>query len=62
LIGPSFAAIAKKYKNNTANINYLSTKIIKGGSGKWGQVPMTPHPTISKKDADEMVRFILSKK
>ena len=62
LIGPSFSAIAKKYRNTTANTETLAMKIIKGGTGKWGNVPMTPHPTISKKEAVEMVRYILSRK
>jgi cytochrome c len=31
----------------------------KGGSGVWGQVPMTPHPNLSVADAEQMVKYIL---
>lgn len=62
LVGPSFVDIAKKYKNQPAIVDKLSNKIINGGSGSWGQIPMTPHPQISKKDAAEMVRFVLGSK
>ncbi len=37
----------------------LAAKIIKGGSGVWGQVPMTPHPNLSVADAEQMVKYIL---
>lgn len=60
LIGPSYVAIAKKYKNNDKNINLLADKIIKGGTGVWGQIPMTPHPKISTNDAKTMVKYILT--
>lgn len=55
--GPSFADIAKKY--TASDVSNLADKIIKGGSGVWGQVPMTPHPTLSKPDAEQIVKYIL---
>ncbi|HEY1024902.1 MAG TPA: c-type cytochrome [Sphingobacteriaceae bacterium] len=60
LIGPSYVEVAQKYENNDKNIDYLADKIIKGGSGVWGQVPMTPHPTLSSDDAKAMARYVLS--
>lgn len=62
LIGPSYLEIAKKYPANDKNINYLSDKIIKGGTGVWGQIPMSGHATIKKDDAKKMVKYILSLK
>lgn len=62
LVGPAYADVAKKYENNEANVKLLADKIIKGGSGNWGEVPMTPHPAISEADATEMVKYILSVK
>lgn len=61
-IGPAYAEVAKKYEPTEANINDLATKIIKGSTGVWGTVPMTPHPTISEEDAREMIKYILSLK
>jgi cytochrome c len=62
LVGPAYADVAKKYKPTTANIDMLAGKIIAGGSGNWGQIPMTPHPNVSKDDAKEMVKYILAVK
>lgn len=60
LIGPSFNEISKKYGNNKESIQLLVDKIINGGSGVWGEVPMQAHSQMSKEDAAEMVNFILS--
>lgn len=60
LIGPAYAEVAKKYENNAKNIEYLAGKIIEGGSGVWGEIPMTPHPDLSKDDAAEMAKYVLS--
>ena len=62
LIGPAYADVAKKYKNDDATVDSLANKVIKGGSGKWGDVPMTPHPQLSMDDAKEMVKYVLSLK
>ncbi len=58
--GPAFQAIADRYRNNEFAVRNLSAKIIKGGAGVWGQTVMSAHPQISKEDAGEMVRWILS--
>ncbi|WP_347156902.1 c-type cytochrome [Pontibacter chitinilyticus] len=60
LVGPAYADVAKKYEMNEKNIDYLSNKIIQGGAGVWGQIPMTPHPDLSKEDAAEMAKYVLS--
>ena len=62
LVGPSFADVAKKYEANDANLNLLASKVVNGGAGAWGEVPMSPHPAITQKDAKEMVKYILSLK
>ncbi|MCF6141252.1 c-type cytochrome [Flavobacterium sp. K77] len=62
LIGPSYLDIAKKYPLNDKNVAYLSGKIIKGGSGVWGAVPMSAHGSIKKEDAKSMAKYILSLK
>jgi cytochrome c len=62
LIGPSYLDIAKKYPSNEKNIAYLSGKIIKGGSGVWGTIPMSAHASLKKNDANSMAKYILSLK
>lgn len=60
--GPAYQEVAAKYENTEANIEMLAGKIIKGGTGVWGQVPMTPHDTMPVNDAKLMVKYILSLK
>lgn len=60
LVGPSYEEVAAKYEFNDKNVDYLASKIIAGGSGVWGQIPMTPHPDLSKTDAAEMAKYVLS--
>lgn len=62
LVGPSYKEVANKYPNNDATISQLAGKIKKGGSGVWGAIPMSPHPTLSDDDAKAMVKYILSLK
>ncbi|WP_315819263.1 c-type cytochrome [Paraflavitalea speifideaquila] len=61
-IGPAYTDVAAKYEATQANIDTLVNKIIQGGQGVWGPVPMTPHPSLSKEDATEMVKYILALK
>lgn len=60
LVGPSYQDVAAKYTE--ADIDHLATKIIDGGSGAWGDIPMTPHAGMSKENAKLMVQYILSLK
>lgn len=59
-IGPSFLDIAKRYSGKQNKLKYLTAKIIEGGSGNWGVRPMTPHPALSSKESENMVKYILS--
>jgi cytochrome c len=60
IIGPSHTDVAKKYEFTKANVEMLANKIIKGGVGVWGQIPMSAHPDISMSDAEKMARYVLS--
>jgi cytochrome c len=59
IIGPSHLDVAKKYDFTEANVKMLAQKIITGGSGNWGEVPMTAHD-IPAADAEKMARYVLS--
>jgi cytochrome c len=62
-IGPAYSEVAAKYSPAAdTTVNRLVTKIIKGGSGIWGTVPMTPHPALKPDDVKTMVAYILSLK
>jgi cytochrome c len=58
--GPAYQDVANKYENTEANVTMLAEKIMKGGSGNWGSVPMVPHPTIPEDSAKQLVRDILA--
>ncbi len=60
IVGPSHTEVAKKYEYTEANVKLMAEKIIKGGSGTWGQIAMTEHTDISQTDAEKMARYILS--
>jgi cytochrome c len=60
IIGPPHTEVAQKYEFTAANVSMLAEKIIKGGQGVWGQIPMTPHPDITVSDAEKMARYVLS--
>lgn len=60
-VGPSYTAIAARYKGQAGAINTLAKKIIQGGGGNWGNTHvMAAHPQIPMDDAREIVRYILS--
>lgn len=60
IIGPAHTEVAKKYEFTKANVSLLADKIINGGSGVWGQIPMTAHSDLSKGDAEKMAMYVLS--
>ena len=60
VVGPSFKEIAEKYAGaDDAMIDSLAGKVISGGAGNWGPTPMTPHPNLSKEDAQTVVKYVL---
>lgn len=61
VVGPSYKDVAKKYAAQDATAK-LATKIMKGGSGVWGAVPMPANPQINQADAETLVKWILSMK
>lgn len=62
LTGPSYKEIAVKYANTDTAMKYLAGKIIKGGSGVWGEIPMNPHPGMPADDAEQLAAYIISLK
>lgn len=57
--GPAYKDVAAKYENTPENIALLSSKIIKGSKGVWGEAQMTAHASLSPEDAAKMVKYIL---
>ena len=62
-IGPAYSEVAAKYSPAAdTTVDRLVKKVISGGSGVWGTVPMTPHPMLKPEDVKTMVTYILSLK
>jgi len=59
IVGPSYAEVAAKYESTEENVSLLAEKVINGGVGVWGEVPMPAHPGLSEEDAKDMVRYVL---
>lgn len=62
LVGPSFKDVAKKYAGDASATDKLAQKIIKGGSGAWGPVPMPANPQVSDADAKKLAAWVMSQK
>lgn len=62
LVGPSFKDIAAKYANDKTAADKLAVKIIKGGSGVWGPVPMPANAQVNEAEAKKLAAWVLSQK
>ena len=62
LVGPSYKDVAKKYAADKSAADKLAAKVIKGGSGVWGAVPMPANPQVNVAEAKKLVVWILSQK
>jgi cytochrome c len=59
-VGPSYIAVAERYKKEETTIKKLAQKVISGGSGVWGEYVMSAHPQLSLEQASDIVTYILS--
>ena len=62
LVGPSFKEIAKKYTGQKDAETLLISKVMKGGSGVWGAIPMPANSQLKEADAKTLVTWILALK
>ncbi|MBC7415746.1 MAG: c-type cytochrome [Herminiimonas sp.] len=62
LIGPSYKDVAAKYAGDSGAEERLTQKVLKGGSGAWGPVPMPANAQVSEAEARTLVKWVLSLK
>jgi cytochrome c len=62
LIGPGYKEVAAKYAGQKDAADKLAEKIVKGGVGAWGQVPMPANPQVSAAEAKTLATWILTVK
>jgi len=62
LVGPAYKDIAKKYAGDAKAADMLAAKIVKGGSGVWGAIPMPANPQVNEADAKKLATWVLGLK
>jgi sulfite dehydrogenase len=61
-VGPPYAAIAAKYKNDPKAFAQIDQQIHKGGSGKWGTTPMPAFQMVTPEETKALAEWILATK
>mgnify|MGYP002665191291 FL=1 len=60
LVGPSYKDVAAKYAGQKDAVDKLAVKIIKGGSGVWGPIPMPPNAQVNEADAKKLATWVMT--
>jgi len=60
MIGPAYSLIAARYAADPAAVGSLAARIIAGGGGNWGQMPMPAQANLSQEEAEALATWILS--
>lgn len=61
LVGPSYKDVAAKYAGDAGAVDKLAVKIMKGGAGVWGAIPM-PANNVTDAEAKALAEWVLSVK
>ena len=62
VLGPAYKDVAAKYKDDKGAVAKLTEKVLKGGSGVWGPIPMPANAQVNEAEAKKLVTWILSLK
>jgi cytochrome c len=62
LVGPAYKDVAAKYVNDKSALDKLTTKVVKGGGGVWGAMPMPANTQVNEAEAKSLVQWILRQK
>jgi len=62
LVGPAFKDVAARYAGQPGAAAKLADKIVNGGSGTWGAVPMPANPKVSADEAKALANWVLQLK
>lgn len=61
-IGPRYVDVADRYRGKGGAAETLTQKILKGGGGVWGQIPMPPNSQYNEEQVSQMVDALLALK
>lgn len=62
VVGPAYKDVAAKYAGQKDAVDKLSGKILKGGGGVWGPVPMPANTQVNEAEAKKLASWVLSLK
>jgi cytochrome c len=62
VVGPAYKEVAAKYAGQKDAVDKLAQKVLKGGSGVWGAVPMPANPQVNEAEAKQLVQWIMTLK
>jgi len=62
VLGPAFKDVAAKYAGQAGAADKLADKVVKGGVGVWGNIPMPANPQVTEAEAKQLVGWVLSLK
>ena len=62
MVGPSYKDVAAKYGDQKDAVEKLAVKVVKGGGGAWGPVPMPANTQVTPDEARKLVAWILTQK
>ena len=64
VVGPAYKDVAKKYAGDKGALDKLTKKVITGGKGVWGEIPMPPKGGTALKDEEikKVVAWVLTLK
>ncbi len=60
VVGPSFKAIAEKYRGQADAVEQLTQSVRNGSRGNWGRIPMPPHGAVPEADVRRIVGWVLT--
>lgn len=63
LVGPSYNAVALYYKDKLDDEEAMAAlveRVVKGGSGVWGAIPMPPNAAVSAENIKILVDWVLA--
>jgi cytochrome c len=62
LVGPAYKEVAAKYAGQKDAVDRLAAKIMKGGAGVWGPVPMPANAQVNEAEAKRLAAWVMTQK
>lgn len=62
VVGPSYQDVARKYAGQKDAVDKLAAKIVRGGAGVWGPVPMPVNKQVTDDEAKRLAAWVLTLK